>query len=82
MATRRWLNRFAVEVIKISARTSREVECTRVLLSHPREPVHFLDLEGAEATGNLWSTRGRVAAALALQTERSEERRVGKECRL
>ena len=69
MATRRWLNRFAVEVIKISARTSREAECTRVLLSHPREPVHFLDLEGAEATGNLWSTRGRVAAALALQTE-------------
>src|SRR5206468_278725 len=40
------------------------LEATRFLLQHPRQPVHFRNLQGREAVGNLWSTRERVAAAL------------------
>jgi UbiD family decarboxylase len=45
------------------------LEATRVLLRHPRQPVHFTDLDGSEAAGNLWSTRERVAAALNVSAE-------------
>lgn len=64
MAIRPWLDTFSDEVVRITERTSREIECTRVLMKHPKNPVHFADLDGYEAVGNLWSTRDRVAAAL------------------
>src|SRR5256712_10236321 len=69
MAIRPWLDRFAADVLRIENPTSREIECTRILLGHPRQPVHFAKLEGGEAVGNLWSTRDRVAASLAIPRE-------------
>lgn len=64
MAIRQWLETFSGDVVTVKDRTSRELECTRVLMKHPRSPVHFTDLEGFEAVGNLWSTRERVAGAM------------------
>jgi len=64
MAVHPWLERFSDEVVTINERTSREIECTRILAKHPRSPVHFTDLDGYEAVGNLWSTRERVASAM------------------
>ena len=64
MAIREWLEKFSADVVTIKDRTSRELECTRILMKHPRNPVHFMDLDGHEAVGNLWSTRERVAAAM------------------
>jgi UbiD family decarboxylase len=69
MAIRPWLNRFADDVVRIENPTGREVECTRILVAHPRQPVHFTKLEGGEAVGNLWSTRERVAGSLAIAKE-------------
>ena len=66
MAVRPWLERFADETITIKEKVSREVEVTRHLLAHPNVPVHFTDLDGFEAAGNLWSTRDRVASALGV----------------
>src|SRR2546427_11058874 len=64
MAVRPWLERFSDEVVTINERTSREIECTRILAKHPRSPVHLTDFDGYEAVGNLWSTRERVASAM------------------
>src|SRR6266567_3626585 len=69
MAIRPWLNRFADDVVRIETPTGREIECTRILVGHPRQPVHFTNLEGGEAVGNLWSTRERVAGSLAIAKE-------------
>jgi len=69
MAIRPWLEKFAEEVVTIRERTGREFECTRILLGHPRNPVHFLDVDGHEAAGNLWSTRDRVAASMGTTRE-------------
>ncbi len=69
MAVREWLERFSDDVLRIDADTSREIEATRVLVREPRRPVHFRSLDGSEAVGNLWSTRGRVAAALRTPSE-------------
>ncbi|TLZ75261.1 MAG: UbiD family decarboxylase [Methanobacteriota archaeon] len=69
MAVREWLERFSDDVLRIDADTSREVEATRILVREPRRPVHFRSLDGSEAVGNLWSTRGRVAAALRTPSE-------------
>jgi len=66
MAVRPWLERFADETITINEKVSREIEVTRHLLAHPSVPVHFSDLDGFEAAGNLWSTRDRVASALGV----------------
>ena len=66
MAVRPWLERFADETITIKEKVSREIEVTRHLLAHPNVPVHFSDLDGFEAAGNLWSTRDRVASALGV----------------
>jgi len=64
LAVRPWLDRFAEHVVTIDAPTGRELAATRILLDHPRQPVLFRDLDGAEAAGNVWSTRDRVASAL------------------
>ena len=69
MAVRPWLDRFADETITITEKVSREVEVTRHLVRHPDVPVHFTDLDGFEAAGNLWSTRDRVAAAMGISKE-------------
>jgi UbiD family decarboxylase len=66
MAIRQWLDRFADDIVRVENPTSREIECTRILLAHPRQPVHFTNLDGGEAVGNLWSTRERVAASLEI----------------
>jgi len=64
MAIRPWLEKFSGDVVTVKERTSRELEATRLLQRHPRNPVHFTDLDGHEAVGNLWSTRERLAAAM------------------
>ena len=64
MGIRAWLERFAGETVTVEDRVSREIEVTRHLVAHPNVPVHFRDLDGFEAAGNLWSTRERVATAL------------------
>jgi len=70
MAIRPWLDRFADDTRVIKERVSRELDVTRHLLAHPRTPVHFTDLDGFEAVGNLWSTRERFAASIGLTKER------------
>jgi len=70
MAVREWLERFRDEVVAIDAPVSREIEVTRHLLQHPREPVHFRNLDGYEAVGGLWSTRDRIARAMDLPRDR------------
>src|SRR3990172_3934099 len=70
MAIREWLEMFSDEVVRVPGRTSREVECARILVKPPRSPVHFTDLDGFEAVGNLWSTRDRVATALKTAKDR------------
>ncbi len=70
MAVREWLERFRDEVVTVDARVSREIEATRHLLAHPRNPVHFRDLDGYEAVGGLWSTRDRIARAMNLPLDR------------
>jgi len=66
---RQWLEKFSRDVVRVDEKTSRELECTRILLNHPTTPVHFTDLDGLEAAGNLWSTRERIAAALGIPTD-------------
>jgi UbiD family decarboxylase len=66
MALRGWLASHEGDVVTVPERTRRDLECTKVLLEHPRQPVHFKDLDGAEAVGNLWSTRDRVASSLSI----------------
>jgi len=69
MALRAWLQTFADDVVKVKERTSRELEAARALLRHPTTPVHFADLDGFEAVGNLWSTRDRISRALGITKE-------------
>jgi UbiD family decarboxylase len=69
MGIRDWLSTFADEVVRIEEPVSRDVEATDVLLRHPKVPVHFTDLDGYEAVGNLWSTRDRIARAMNLGKE-------------
>jgi len=66
MALRPWLDRFANETLTVRERVGRELEVTRRILAYPTTPVHFLNLDGAEAAANVWSTRDRVAASLNL----------------
>ena len=66
MAVREWLDRFRDDVVTIEAPVSRDLGVTRHLLAHPRQPVHFKDVEGYESVGGLWSTRERIAQAMNL----------------
>lgn len=74
MAVREWLERFRDDVVTIETPVSREIEVTRHLLAHPRDPVYFRNLDGHEAAGGLWATRGRIAAAMDLPVETLVER--------
>jgi len=69
MAIRPWLKQFAEETITIKEKVGRDIEATRHLIAHPTVPVHFTDLDGFEAAGNVWSTRARFAASLGLGRE-------------
>src|SRR5439155_385027 len=64
MAIRDWLAAFSSDVVDVQEPVATDLEATRLLLQHPRQPVHFRNLQGREAVGNLRSTRGGVAAAL------------------
>jgi len=66
---RSWLERFADETVVVREKVSCDLEATARLLAHPRVPVHFTDLDGRQAAGNLWSTRDRVAEALTVPRE-------------
>src|SRR2546428_1610056 len=67
MAIRDWLAAFSNDVVEVKEPVATDLEATRFLLRHPRQPVHLRNLQGGEAVGNLWSTRDRVAAALRVQ---------------
>src|SRR5207247_4302183 len=64
MAIRDWLAALSKDVVEVQEPVATDLEATRFLLRHPRQPVHLRNLQGGEAVGNLWSTRDRVAAAL------------------
>src|SRR2546426_9753942 len=64
MAIREWLAAFSNDVVEVKEPVATDLEATRFLLQHPRQPVHLQDLHGGEAVGNLWSTRDRVATPL------------------
>src|SRR5256714_1060977 len=64
MAIRDWLVAFSNDVVEVKEPVATDLEATRFLLRHPRQPVHLRNLQGGEAVGNLWSTRDRVATAL------------------
>src|SRR5437879_10091020 len=66
MALRPWLDRFANETLTVPEGGGRQLEVTRPILAYPTTPFHFLNLDGAEAAANIWSTRDRVAASLNL----------------
>lgn len=46
-----------------------EYEVTRILLENQSRAVRFIDLNGGEAVGNLYSTRGSVCAALGIEPQ-------------
>src|SRR5947199_303497 len=64
MAIRDWVAAFSNDVVEVKEPVATDLEATRFLLRHPRQPVHLRNLQGGEAVGNLWSTRDRVATAL------------------
>src|SRR5207245_1993804 len=66
MAIRDWLAVFSNDVVEVKEPVATDLEATRILLRHPRQPVHLRNLHGGEAVGNLWSTRERVATSLRL----------------
>src|SRR2546427_7483643 len=66
MAIRDWLAAFSNDVVELKEPVATDLEATRFLLQHPRQPVHLQDLHGGEAAGKLWSTRDPAATALPL----------------
>lgn len=55
------------ETITIENQISVDLEATRIMLEHPRSPIHFMNLNGKEAVANLWTDRTRIARALGMQ---------------
>src|SRR2546428_12950404 len=66
MAIRDWLEAFSNDVVEVKEPVATDLEATRFLLRHPRQPVHLQDLHGGEAVRNLRSTRDRAATALRI----------------
>lgn len=53
------------ETIVVKGHISRELELTKILFKEKTKPVLFENLDGHRAIGNLWSTRDRIAKAMA-----------------
>jgi len=49
----------------VKGHISRELELTKILFKEKTKPVLFENLDGHRAIGNLWSTRDRIARAMA-----------------
>jgi len=49
----------------VKGHISRELELTKILFKEKTKPVLFENLDGHTAIGNLWSTRDRIARAMA-----------------
>jgi UbiD family decarboxylase len=49
----------------VKGHISREIELTKILFKEKTKPVLFENLDGHAAIGNLWSTRDRIAKAMA-----------------
>src|SRR2546426_4767466 len=64
MAIRDWLEAFSNDVVEVKEPVATDLEATRFLLRHPRQPVHLQDLHGGEAVGKLWSTQDRGATSV------------------
>jgi len=69
MALQTWLDRFGPDVVNVEGPVKRELDATRHFLAHPDRPVLLKNLEGGPAAANVWSKRGRVAAALHIPPE-------------
>ncbi|OGS56218.1 MAG: hypothetical protein A3K60_08735 [Euryarchaeota archaeon RBG_19FT_COMBO_56_21] len=54
------------ETITVNGRVSRDLELTKALWKEKTKPVFFENLDGFRAVGNLWSTRERIASAMAV----------------
>jgi UbiD family decarboxylase len=64
LSVRALLSQFDDTVV-VKGRVSRDLELTRILLKERTRPVLFENLDGYRAVGNLWSTRERIAKAMA-----------------
>jgi UbiD family decarboxylase len=53
------------ETMVVEEPVSSDLELTRVLWQNRTVPVHFKDLDGKSAVGNVWSSRERIARAMA-----------------
>jgi len=53
------------ETMVVEEPISSDLELTRVLWQNRTVPVHFKDLDGKSAVGNVWSSRERIARAMA-----------------
>jgi len=49
----------------VKGHISRDLELTKILFKEKTKPVLFENLDGHRAIGNLWSTRDRIAKAMA-----------------
>lgn len=61
---RELLREFNDQVVVVEDSVSPECGITPHLRKHPDKVVHFRDLDGWEAVGNLWATRDRIARRL------------------
>ncbi len=57
------------DLIIIKEPVSKELEITHYLLKYRDRPVLFEDVEGWRVTGNIWSTRERIAGFLNTEKE-------------
>ena len=65
LSIRKLLEQFP-ETVAVQGRVSRELELTKALWKEKTKPVLFENLDGFRAIGNLWSTRERIASAMAV----------------
>ncbi len=69
MSLREEISRFP-EAMVVEEAVSLELDVTRILREDLERTVHFKDLAGFEAVGNLWATRERVCTALGISREK------------
>lgn len=59
----------ANDALVVKEKISVDYGVTRILAENQDRPVKFVDLNGSEAVGNLFSTRASIASALGIEKE-------------
>jgi anhydromevalonate phosphate decarboxylase len=65
LSVRSFLDKSEDKVV-VKGLISRELELTHILFKEKTRPVMFENMDGFRAVGNLWSTRERIAKAMAV----------------